>query len=56
MIMMQSVIAQDDAIAQCGVRKTQLKVKGYGRDLADRDAWAASQSDPYYIHGSDRNG
>ena len=47
MIMMQSVITQDDAITQCGVRKAQLKVKGYGRDLADRDAWAASQSDLY---------
>ena len=33
MIMMQSIIAQDDAIVQCKVRKAQLKVKGYRRDL-----------------------
>lgn len=57
MIMMQSVIAQDDATGQCVNRKKQLKVKGYGRDLADLDGWTAGQSDPYMgVTATDENG
>jgi Ca2+-dependent lipid-binding protein len=56
--MMQSVIISsaskindlDDvekAVEQYLEASTILKVKGYGRNLADKDGWTAGKSDPY---------